>query len=177
MSKDFGANGLRLGAIISQHNVDLMTALGPAVLFTTISSLSEHVFANVLEDDAWVENYITENQRKLAEYYEHIANWAKKNDIVYAPGVNAGFFLWVDLGRSYLKHQDDANANAIKPEDLDNVVMNALLKHKVFLASGERFGSEKPGWFRIVFSHDKDYLEEGLSRIVAAVTTPESARN
>jgi aspartate/methionine/tyrosine aminotransferase len=177
MSKDFGANGLRLGAIISQHNVDLMTALAPAVLFTTISSLSEHVFANVLEDDAWVENYIAENKRKLADYYEFIAHWAKKNDIVYAPGANAGFFIWVDLGRSYLKHQDSAVADAIKPKDLDNVVMNALLKHKVFLASGERFGSEKPGWFRIVFSHDKDYLEEGLSRIVAAVTTPESARN
>ncbi|KAL7924376.1 pyridoxal phosphate-dependent transferase [Trichoderma austrokoningii] len=166
MSKDFGANGLRLGAIISQHNVDLMTALGSAVLFTTISSLSEHVFANVLEDDVWVGNYIAENQRKLAEYYENVATWAKQNDIVYAPGVNAGFFIWVDLGTSYLKR------HAVKPEKLDEVVMNALLEHKVFLASGERFGSEKPGWFRIVFSHDRGYLEEGLGRIVAAVTSP-----
>ncbi|KAL7793022.1 pyridoxal phosphate-dependent transferase [Trichoderma ceciliae] len=175
MSKDFGANGLRLGAIISQHNADLMTALGPAILLSSVSSLSEHVFANVLEDDAWVENYVRENQRKLGTYYEYIVTWARDNDIVYAPGANAGFFIWVDLGRSFLKHQD--NSSATKPEDLDEVVMNALLRHKVFLASGARFGSEKPGWFRVVFSHDMVYLNEGLSRIVAAVTSPEPLRN
>ncbi|PTB66861.1 PLP-dependent transferase [Trichoderma citrinoviride] len=168
MSKDFGANGLRLGAIISQHNVDLMTALVPVVLLTSVSSLTEHVLANVLEDDAWVEHYIKENQRKLSTYYEYITAWAKSNDIVYAPGVNAGFFIWADLGRTYLKHQTDN-----KPEaDVDQAVMDALLRHKVFLASGLRFGSEKLGWFRIVFSHDKEYLDEGLRRIVAAVTTP-----
>ncbi|KAM0249508.1 hypothetical protein ACHAQJ_009014 [Trichoderma viride] len=175
MSKDFGANGLRLGAIISQHNAKLMTALGPAVLLSSVSSLSEHVFANVLEDEDYVENYIKENQRKLGTYYEYIVDWAKKNDIVYAPGVNAGFFVWVDLGRTYLKHQD--KSLAVKSEDLDETVMNALLRHKVFLASGARFGSEKPGWFRVVFSHDMEYLNEGLSRIVAAVTSPEPLRN
>ncbi|RFU75646.1 hypothetical protein TARUN_6604 [Trichoderma arundinaceum] len=175
MSKDFGANGLRLGAIISQHNPKLMTALAPAVLLSSVSSLSEHVFANVLEDDAWVENYIKENKRKLGTYYEYIATWAKNNDIAYAPGANAGFFIWVDLGRTYLKHQGDPAA--IKPEDLDEAVMNALLRHKVFLASGVRFGSEKPGWFRVVFSHDMEYLNEGLGRIVAAVTSPEPLPN
>ncbi|EGR51401.1 uncharacterized protein TRIREDRAFT_56572 [Trichoderma reesei QM6a] len=167
MSKDFGANGLRLGAIISQHNIDLMTALFPLVLLTSVSSLTEHVLANILEDDAWVETYIKENQRKLSTYYKHITTWAKTNDIVYAPGVNAGFFIWADLGRTFRKHRKD------EPEDLDQAVMDALLRHKVFLASGARFGSEKPGWFRIVFSHEREYLDEGLRRIVAAVTTPE----
>ncbi|KAL6817244.1 pyridoxal phosphate-dependent transferase [Trichoderma sp. SZMC 28015] len=173
MSKDFGANGLRLGAIISQHNVDLMTALAPAVLLSSVSSLSEHVFANALEDDIWVENYIKENQQKLGSYYEYIVKWAKANDIAYATGANAGFFIWADLGRTYIKHQDSDS----KPEDLDQAVMDALLRHKVFLASGVRFGSEKPGWFRIVFSHDMDYLNEGLGRIVAALTTPEPLKN
>ncbi|TFB00215.1 1-aminocyclopropane-1-carboxylate synthase-like protein [Trichoderma ghanense] len=170
MSKDFGANGLRLGAVISQHNVDLMTALFPLVLLTSVSSLSEHVLANLLEDDAWVEEYIKENQRKLSSCYEYISTWAKTNDIVYAPGVNAGFFIWADLGRTFLKHQKD------KPEDVDKAVMDALLRQKVFLASGARFGSERPGWFRIVFSHEREYLDEGLKRIVAAVTTSEPAK-
>ncbi|KAH6608502.1 hypothetical protein Trco_001848 [Trichoderma cornu-damae] len=170
MSKDFGANGFRLGAIISQHNVDLMTTLGPAILLSSVSSLSEHVFANVLEDDAWVDGYIKENQRKLGACYESVATWAKDHDVVYAPGANAGFFIWADLGRTYLKHQDDPDA--IKPEHLDEAVMNALLRRKVLLASGVRFGSEKPGWFRIVFSHDVEYLNKGLGRVIAAVTSP-----
>lgn len=166
MSKDFGANGLRFGAIISQHNPQFHLATFPGSMFSSISSLSEHITANILEDDVWVEKYIKDNQEKLAQHYERIATWAKQNDIDYASGANAGFFLWADLGTAYLRN------HTVKAEDLDRVVMDALLQHKIFLASGARFGSEKPGWFRIIFSHQVDYLDEGLKRIVAAMEGP-----
>lgn len=44
--------------------------------------------------------------------------------------------------------------------------MTALLSKKVFLASGKQFGSEQPGWFRIVFACGFEMLEEGLQRIL-----------
>jgi bifunctional pyridoxal-dependent enzyme with beta-cystathionase and maltose regulon repressor activities len=47
--------------------------------------------------------------------------------------------------------------------------MHALLGEKVFLASGKQFGSERPGWFRIVFAHDVDYLRRGLERVLQAL--------
>lgn len=166
MSKDFGANGIRLGAIISQHNVETHAALQPTGLFASISSLTEHAACSVLEDDQWVEAYIKENQRLLGEHYAHIARWAERNGIEYAPGANAGFFIWLNLGKKYLEHHPEA-----KGKDLDHTTMDALLASKVFLAAGFRFGADEPGWFRIVYSQEKRYLDLGLSRILEALTS------
>jgi aspartate/methionine/tyrosine aminotransferase len=165
MSKDFGANGIRVGAIISQANQSLHAALIPVSLYSSASSISQHVAANILDDDAWVESYIAENNRRLARQYESVVLWAKAKGIAYRPGVNAAFFLWVDLGSFYKSlHPDFATG------DLNREISTALLKHKVFLASGTAFGSEESGWFRIVFSHPEDYLREGLKRVLTALT-------
>lgn len=163
-SKDFGANGLRLGAIVSQHNQSLHDALIPVSLFSSASSLAEHATADILEDEAWIDKYLAENRQKLSKNFEFVTKWAKQHEITYAPGANAAFFLWVDLGAAYqAKHPER------KPEDLTQEVMDSLLRHKVFLASGKQFGSERPGWFRIVFSHQRELLEEGLRRIENAL--------
>lgn len=163
ISKDFGANGLRLGAIVSQNNQRLHAALTPVSLYSSSSSLTDHVVANFLDNDEWVDAYIKDNRRKLAENYEHVTAWAKKNNIEYKPGVNAAFFLWVNLGKAYA----ESHSNGLN--DLDKTIMDSLLKEKVFLASGAQFGSEVPGWFRIVFSQKLDYLNLGLDRILKAL--------
>ena len=164
MSKDFGANGIRIGAIISQANPTLHSAIVPVGLYSSASSISGHVTANLLEDTAWVEAYMAENQSKLSKQYERVVAWAKNSGITYSPGVNAAFFLWVDLGEAYRKKHPVPEG-----EDIGKVVSQALLAQKVFLASGKDFGSEKHGWFRIVFSHDNFLLDEGLKRISLAL--------
>ncbi|KAH8746600.1 pyridoxal phosphate-dependent transferase [Diaporthe sp. PMI_573] len=164
MSKDFGANGIRVGTIISQSNPILHAALTAVGLYSSVSSISDHVTANVLEDDAWVESYVSENQSRLSQQYTRVTEWAKRNDIDYAPGVNAAFFLWVDLGKNYkARHEVPEDA------DVNQLITKALLSHKVFIASGKDFGSEKPGCFRIVFSQPDEYLDEGLRRILLAL--------
>ncbi|KAH8654923.1 pyridoxal phosphate-dependent transferase [Ilyonectria robusta] len=164
MSKDFGANGLRIGVIISQSNPALHAAMIAVGLYSSPSSLSEHATVNLLEDDAWTDAYIKTNQKRLSDKYTSVVQWAKKNHIPYAPRVNAAFFLWLDLGKFYLYHH-------ILPDgrDVGDVVAQRLLAKKVFLASGKDFGSEKKGWFRIVFSQDETNLNEGLDRTVAAL--------
>lgn len=166
MSKDFGANGIRLGAIISQHNPTLHAAIVPVALYSSSSSISDHVAANVLADESFVEDYIRENQRRLADSYVYVTAWAKEHGIEYAPGVNAAFFLWANLGDVYRKTHPDMREG----EDINRVVMDTLLQHKVFLASGVNFGSEQAGWFRVVFSQKREYLDEGLRRILAALS-------
>ncbi|KAJ2903132.1 ACC synthase [Zalerion maritima] len=166
MSKDFGANGIRIGSVISQHNPSLMSALGAVGLYSSASSISEHVTANIFDDKAWTESYLAQNRKLLSEQYAIAANWAKTNTIEYARGGNAAFFLWVDLGTAYRARHPDC-----KDEKVGDMVMKALLKEKVFLASGEGFGAEEDGWFRIVFSHPTVYLSEGLRRVLAALST------
>ncbi|GES64655.1 ACC synthase [Aspergillus terreus] len=165
MSKDFGANGLRLGAIISQENPELHMALKGTTIYSYPSQVADHLTSLVLEDEAFTEEYIRLNRDKLSASYTYAAKYMTDCGIEYAPGCNAAFFLWVNLGKRYR----ELHPNEDESEDIGDKIMQRLLKHKVFLSSGALFGSEKSGWFRIVFSHYPEYLDEALRRIVAAL--------
>lgn len=165
LSKDFGANGIRLGVIISQSNKDFHRALKAISLYSYSSGISEYVASRILDDDSFTEPYVMENQKKLADSYALAAKYVKSHGIDYAPGCNAAFFLWVNLGKRYRELHPDTPDE----EEVGDKCMDLLLKHRVFLASGAVFGSERDGWFRIVFSHPQAYLEEALKRIVAAI--------
>jgi bifunctional pyridoxal-dependent enzyme with beta-cystathionase and maltose regulon repressor activities len=46
---------------------------------------------------------------------------------------------------------------------------DVLLKHKIFVAAGNDFGTDVSGWFRVVFAHQEKYLLEGLERMDRAI--------
>ncbi|GLA64071.1 hypothetical protein AtubIFM56815_007040 [Aspergillus tubingensis] len=167
MSKDFGANGIRLGVIISQNNPTLHKALQGVSLYSYSSSVSEHVAATVLEDTEFTTRYIQLNRQRMSESYAFAVQRLRENGIEYAPGVNAAFFLWVNLGKRYRELHPEQTADL--GDAISDKVMQLLLQRKVFLASGVLFGSEHSGWFRIVFTHPREYLEEALRRIVLAL--------
>lgn len=165
LSKDFGANGIRLGAIISQANRDLHVALKGISLYSYASGISDHLTSLLLEDYQFTEGYIRENQRRLSDSYSFTVDFLKSQGIKHAPGCNAAFFLWVDLGKKYRElHQGTPSDDGV-----GEIVMQKLLQKKVFLASGALFGSEQDGWFRIVFSQPRGYLMEALERVVGAL--------
>ncbi|KAK5084216.1 hypothetical protein LTR05_005292 [Lithohypha guttulata] len=193
ISKDFGANGLRIGCIVSQHNPELLKALIPLSIHSYASSLAESITATILSDNNFVDWYISENQKRLKANYDLVTAWTTKHNIEYAKGVNAAFFLWFNLGDVYLANQqkvksagqDKTTEEEVRvPQDppaksdatvtvdaskVDERTMAALIDQKIFLAAGTAFGSEKPGWFRIVYSQDQLNLNEGLRRIERAL--------
>ncbi|KAJ5747441.1 uncharacterized protein N7511_009137 [Penicillium nucicola] len=164
MSKDFGANGLRVGVIISQSNNVFHEALKGISLYSYASGVSDYLASLVLEDVKFVDEYLHQNREKLSNSYTCAVQYIRKHDIEYAQGCNAAFFLWVNLGKKYSQLHPEQNT-----EDISDKVMQVLLREKVFLASGDLFGSEQPGWFRIVFSQPRDYLMEALRRITDAL--------
>lgn len=168
MSKDFGANGLRLGVIISQSNPRLHAYLQQVGPYSYPSQIAEHVVSNILEDDAFTDEFLQTNRNKLAEAYKFVVTFLKKNGIPYAQGANAAFFVWVDLGSAWRKYHPDNNRTD-EGSDIGRTVMKRLLAKRVFLADGAVFGSEKSGWFRIVFSQSRELVELGLERILSAV--------
>ncbi|KIX01390.1 uncharacterized protein Z518_09115 [Rhinocladiella mackenziei CBS 650.93] len=169
MSKDFGANGLRVGYIISQHNQAFRRALLDVAIYSYASSVSEHIAANILEDDVWVDRYMKTNQARLADSYNFVVNFLEQHHIPFWPGGNAAFFLWVDLGMAYVERNPEWKTSGKPDTALTAEIMQLLLKNKVFLASGIYFGAETPGLFRIVFSHPKPLLEEALKRIMKSI--------
>jgi aspartate/methionine/tyrosine aminotransferase len=180
LSKDFGANGLRIGCVISQHNPGMIWALELHGLCTYPSSPSDHIACNILENDEWTDWYIRENQKRLSQNYALTIKFLKDHDVPYYPASNAAFFVWIDLGAAVRRRMFSKNGMALKDLSLDDSdsngyteiiadIMAKLLAQKVFLASGEGFGSERPGWFRITFSHPKEYLETGLGRMLKVI--------
>jgi 1-aminocyclopropane-1-carboxylate synthase len=47
---------------------------------------------------------------------------------------------------------------------LEKEMSARLAKVGVFMSSGAAYHNEKPGWYRLVFSREKELLEEGLRR-------------
>ncbi|KAF7591100.1 hypothetical protein BBP40_001999 [Aspergillus hancockii] len=166
-SKDFGANGLRLGIVISQANRAMLGALRSVGLYSYASGISEHLTARVLEDFDFTDEYIRLNQEKLSENYAFVVRQLRSDGIEYSTGCNAAFFIWMNLGKKYRELHPDVK----EEDDVSDRVMELLLQKKVFLASGSLFGSEHGGWFRIVFSQPQGYLSEAVRRIMAALET------
>lgn len=53
-------------------------------------------------------------------------------------------------------------------KELSEAIMDRLMREKVFIANGEAFAGEESGWYRVVFSQPKGYVEEGLRRVMSA---------
>ncbi|KAF9783638.1 hypothetical protein IL306_008765 [Fusarium sp. DS 682] len=173
MGKDFGSCGIRIGCLLSR-NEDFLRACVANSYFTGPSSLADSATARVLSDDVFIENYVKMNRIRLAENYMMTTKFLENHGIPYNKGSNAGLFVWADLFQPMRIHinakQEESGETSEKSlRNLEARLQETLLKHKIFLASGADFGSDIPGWFRIVFAHERSYLRLGLERMVEAV--------
>ncbi|OOF93287.1 hypothetical protein ASPCADRAFT_7519 [Aspergillus carbonarius ITEM 5010] len=166
MSKDFGANGLRVGAIISQSNPDFHLAAKCMAIYTFISGMSDQITATMLADDEFTDRYIALNREKLALAHAFLVGLLKKHGIEYERGCNAGFFVWVDLGKKYLENHPEEKEEG---SEFTDMLYGRLMENRVHLASGTAYGAEQPGWFRVVFAHPETWMEEAVRRIVRAL--------
>ena len=123
----------------------------------------------ILSDNHFVKRLVQTILSRLAANYELTVQFLDTHDIPFRGGSNAGFFVWADLFAP-LRRQMGQLWPEKDPWVVEKNLHATLLKHKVFLASGQAFGSDVPGWFRIVFAHQETYLREGLKRIVQALS-------
>ncbi|CAN9469142.1 unnamed protein product [Alternaria alternata] len=167
ISKDFGANGWRLGCVVSPANPALLAAVAAVGVYSYPSSITDHVVAQMLEDHAFTAQYLQENRRRLAAAYTQAASLLHQYAIPFATNTHAALFIWADLGQAYRRrnpHHTDMDDSAVAHK-----LREALATQKVYLAWGGNFDSEALGMFRISFAHPLHYIEEGFSRIHLAL--------
>lgn len=171
VSKDFGANGLRLGALISPANPGLLQAASACGVWSAPSSLAESAVCKVLSDRAFVESYVRLNKKRIADAYVHVVGELGKYGIEYLPGANAGFFVWVDLGKLYRANENGGSEEGTvdEGEGITAKIQARLLESKVFLVDGDAAGAEEPGWFRLVFTQPPGLVSEAVRRTAAAL--------
>ncbi|CAD6444866.1 de756cf3-fdae-4bdc-96a2-f8c1af7e431d [Sclerotinia trifoliorum] len=154
MSKDFCSNGLRIGCIISQHNPILHRTVGAITKFAWASSLSDHVWTLMLNDQKFLDYYFSTLSQRMTTAYEICTQQLKEFEISYIPA-SCGPFIWIDL-RSYL------TSPTIEAE---RILSWKMLKFGIWLATGEAFASEEPGWYRITFAMSEENLRFGMNRL------------
>jgi len=160
MSKDFGAAGLRLGCLVSQ-NKEMTKATRAIGRFNWPSEMSCVIAATILEDKNFVAEFTKKSRGLLSEHYTIATKILDKAGIDYVRDGNAGFFLWIDLSPYLTTKTDEA-----KGWEAEAALKKSILEAGVEMSSGAGYHEEKPGWFRVLFTVEKDALEEALKRII-----------
>ncbi|KAF6785561.1 aspartate aminotransferase [Colletotrichum sojae] len=167
ISKDLGMNGVRLGCVVSQNNENLIRALQTNSIFTCPSSFADRITTVMLSDSSFINHFVAENRHRLRARYAEAAAILKRNGISYRRS-NAAFFLWADLF-SFWSPRLGSSYGSREVIALEERLNQHLLSQKVFVTTGGSSGSEEAGWFRITFALDRDYVHEGLARVVLAL--------
>ena len=153
-SKDFGASGLRCGALYTR-NADLVEAFGNLGAPHTVSNHTQWLLQRLIGDDAWVEAFAKTNQRRLTDSYAAVVTGLRNRGIAYAPA-RGSLFVWARFkaggglsdGEFWRKLYADTG---------------------VLLTSPSGFGQRAGGWLRVVYSCvPPGALAEAMRRLEAA---------
>ncbi|KAK4200973.1 putative 1-aminocyclopropane-1-carboxylate synthase [Triangularia verruculosa] len=173
-SKDFCANGLRLG-MLHTRNKGLMGAIASNAMLGWPPYLVQDIWAAMLENTSYTDSFLQKNQALLAESYRLVTDFLAEQGVGYFKNSNAGMFLWIDLRRHLVGEKEgelpELRVVKLSPEDLakylerEQLIWKVLGKNKILLAMGSAFATEELGWFRLTFSASKPALEVGLERL------------
>ncbi|XP_050364269.1 1-aminocyclopropane-1-carboxylate synthase 7-like [Argentina anserina] len=155
LSKDLGLPGFRVGTIYS-YNDKVVTTARRMSSFTLISSQTQHLFASMLSDKDFTENYIKTNRERLRKRYVMITEDLKSIGIECLKG-NAGLFCWMNLG-PFLNTPTREGELALWKSMVHEVKLN--------ISPGSSCHCSEPGWFRVCFANmSEQTLEVAMKRI------------
>lgn len=163
MSKDFCANGLRLGVMVTQHNPELRKTLLGISLLMKVSSPADALWSGLLNDDQMLEHFITTNQKKLGDTLKHCQIFFSKYGIPLLQP-EAAHFIFMDL-RGYLREVTDSGEKLQTGVEQETDLFYSFLQNGVYVAPATGYGYPIPGWFRFTFCMRRDYLDIGLERM------------
>ncbi|KAF2259380.1 1-aminocyclopropane-1-carboxylate synthase 1 [Lojkania enalia] len=155
MSKDFAAAGLRLGCLVSK-NAELTKAVRSLARFHCASPLADAIATTILEDKAFHIPFLQKSRKALFEHQIIATDALNRAGIPFSARPNAGFFLWIDLSNCLRGNGWEAEMH----------MQQELFKVGLEMSTGLAYHNERPGWFRFIFSVNRDMLKEGLRRLI-----------
>ncbi|KAF5554088.1 plp-dependent transferase, partial [Fusarium phyllophilum] len=161
-SKDFCANGLRLGFVCTQ-NQRIMGALSSISIFSWSPHLVQDMWAAMFEDRQWLQAFMERKLELMTENHAIATSFLRHHGIPFYD-LNAGLFLWVDL-RHMLIAQTSSQKDGIHPLNVNSpsaevykeqeiIIADTCQRNGVVIAPGHVYMAEEYGWFRITFTVD-----------------------
>lgn len=158
-SKDFAASGLRSGVIYT-HNEMLHRTIDELAYWQSTSGDTQSLLRQVIADDRWVDGFLDENRRRLADAYGAVTAVFDRHGIRHVPG-GAGFFFLLDV-REFLT---EATWEA------EDALWRRLLEANVNVTPGSACRNAEPGFLRVVFtSMPVEASIAGAERIATLLT-------
>ncbi|KAK4483494.1 hypothetical protein RD792_010690 [Penstemon davidsonii] len=155
ISSLFNITGFRVGIVYSYN--DIVVNCGRKMSsFGLVSSQTQHFLASLLSDEEFVENFLFESAKRLANRHDRFTKGLEEVGIKCLES-NAGLFCWMDL-RGLLKE-----ATFESEMELWRVIINDV---KLNVSPGSSFHCDEPGWFRVCFANmDDETVGIALGRI------------
>lgn len=125
-----------------------------------MSGPSVAIATQMLEDRVWCREFIALARRRVEEAYVFFTGRLEEIGIKYSEG-GAGFFVFVDLS-PWLGREGGSQL------EREIELAERFLEKGVLLQPGEEH-SVRVGWFRLVFTMEREVVEEGLRRIERVV--------
>ncbi|CAI9755475.1 unnamed protein product [Fraxinus pennsylvanica] len=155
LSKDLGFPGFRVGIIYS-YNDAVVNCARKMSSFGLVSTQTQHLIASMLSDDIFVEKFLDESAKRLAERHSLFTQGLAKVGIKSLKA-NAGLFCWIDLKRLLKEPTFEAE------KELWHLIIDEV---KLNVSPGASFHCSEPGWFRVCFANmDDETMKIALSRI------------
>ncbi|GAB2271753.1 acetyl-coenzyme A synthetase 2 [Dionaea muscipula] len=164
LSKDMGLPGFRVGIIYS-FNDAVVDAARRMSSFGLVSSQTQHMLAAMLSDDMFVNKFLAEVPKRVAQRHRLFTEGVARLGISCLKS-NACLFVWMDL-RHLLDQQRPSTLGLEEGElALWRLIINDV---KINLSPGSSFHCSEPGWFRVCFANmdDDTTVEVALARIEA----------
>lgn len=167
-SKDFCANGLRLGFVCTLND-GIMSAISSISQFFWSPHILQDLWAAMLKDKVWLDAFMHRKTALVEANYRIATTFLRRYNIPYFEA-NAGVFIWVDL-RNILTTTRRARSNnddVLSVED-ERAFEEVCVRNGVMVAPSYVYSAEESGFFRITFAVEQKSLEEGLRRIWMAL--------
>ncbi|ETS76438.1 hypothetical protein PFICI_11825 [Pestalotiopsis fici W106-1] len=161
LSKDFNMGGLRLGFLVTR-NAEIRAAADTVTWFTWISSFSALLVTQLLGDLDTISGYFSVYRKRLELEYWRTSEALTRCGIPYQAS-NSGLFIFIDLSQWVGYFSKDKNGS----RELN--LCYYLIEHGVCLNPGEYAGSDRPGWFRFVFTEMPEANVLAIERIRKAI--------
>ncbi|KAL3305054.1 cutinase transcription factor 1 beta [Colletotrichum asianum] len=170
-SKDFCANGLRLGMVYTKNEA-MLGAMSSISMFSWSPHVLQDVWASMMNDQMWIKSFMEKKTDLMVEKYRVATSFCREHNISHVE-MNAGLFIWVDLRHLFKPLTLDGNLrvqseSCIAHQQRELEITDLCARHGVMIAPGSVYMPEEFGWFRVTFSLGKEALE-GLKRFARAI--------
>ena len=154
-SKDFAMSGFR-SAVLFSENEQLMEAVDGLAYWASTSRDTQSMLRQLLSNDAWVDEYLAENRRRLKDSYSAVTAVLDSYDVPHLRA-DSGLFFVVDARPMMRESTWEAE---------DEVWRTLVTEHKLNITPGVECHNGEPGFMRLVFSCvSPDAAVEGAHRL------------